>query len=106
MCQTSTRLCHSNEFGHRSRVSDCSSVITAVSATKTNGRTKKSVQAIANECTATHCSLTRIAGVTSHRPGTRCRVRMSTAAKAMLSANSTSAITHAAPMSNRWKPRL
>ena len=53
--QTSTRLCQTKGWGHRSRLSDCWSLISAVSATNTKGSTKNSAAATANACTPIHC---------------------------------------------------
>src|SRR5690349_7274270 len=56
VCQTSTRLCQANGWGHRSRLSVCWSDISAVRATKTNGSTKSRPRATAKECSAIHSS--------------------------------------------------
>src|SRR3954470_14933842 len=52
--QTSTKLCHSQVWGHRSRVSVCLSVNTDVRNKNTNGRAKNKPTVTANVCTATH----------------------------------------------------
>ena len=128
--QTSIRLCHSQVRGHRSRVSVCWSLITAVSEMKTNGSRNASPTLMPTTWVATHSSLTRRGGpdvgvpsvLVLARPGSPTGVtsvdmaqaspsrpelrRMSRTVNTIESANRTSAITHAEPVSKRWKPRL
>ncbi len=59
VCQTSMKFCHCQVWGHRSRVSVCWSVITAVRSTNTNGSTKNSATVTARACTASHSSIAR-----------------------------------------------
>src|SRR5436190_2927149 len=56
VCQTSTKLLHCQVWGHRSLVRVCSSVITEVRNTKTNGSTNIRPTATATACTAIHSS--------------------------------------------------
>src|SRR5215213_7115848 len=58
VCQTVTRLCHTNGFGHSWRVRDCWSLINASSAMNTNGSTNSKAALIAHTWRATHSSVT------------------------------------------------
>ena len=126
--QTSTKLCHCQVCGHRSRVSVCSSLITAVRPMNTNGSRNNRPSAMAERVQRDPLQSLRPAcagrrggqpdglTVSVGRPGRGCSdIRPHPAGRSCAhqqrgehieSANSTSAITQAEPVSNRWKPRL
>src|SRR5690242_19361606 len=85
---TVLRFSQCQESGLWKRVSAFWSLITAVRATKTNGRTKNSAAAIASECTATHCrNLVRRASRSAVvRPGAGAGVSTRDSVKVLISA--------------------
>ena len=127
VCQTSTRLCHCQVCGqqlpgqrllvahHRGQEDEDerqheeqrSATREGVHRDPLQATCRTAGSASAAPCVGASGRRCRWLGLRHHSsPSKPLPRRISTAVKAIESANSTSATTHAAPMSKRWKPRL